>query len=427
MLTPTRARYLALTILALVILVSMENFNIAFSGLSEEEVVRQTADLRPQLAAVSLWSLVIVLSFLPHAVQAPTQPRQMLLPAALLLWSAASVAWSDNPASAVTKAAALLITNLAAWRLSALISVRDMFACLYACLGALLAASAALVLFAPSIGIVQREWQHVGNWQGMFASKQGLGMVSAVFIAIALLRFIDRRHWFHGAMCVLGISCLLGSGSRGAGVMAVVAVSCLVLSRASRRLAVLVLAIFGIVLTLAVANILYLAVTGNRSIDLFGYDVNLTERTFIWQYALGSWLRRPLQGYGLNGFWTLPTVYYGYLREHGWVLDNYHSGYVAILVETGLAGFSIFLATSLALAVKFHRLLTTTPEAGRLSLEMAVAFLIMFFTINLTETYLLRSTNFLALLFAFLVCKIFPAAAAQPARTPVLHARLAPG
>ena len=427
MLTPTRAKSIALFILALIIMVSMENFNIAFSALSEQDAVRQTADLRPQIAAVGLWSLIIALSMLPGAVQAPPQAGQMRLPATLLLWSAASFAWSDNPASAVTKAAALLITNVAAWRLSALISVREMFACLYACLGALLAASAALVAFAPGIGIVQHEWQHVGNWQGMFTSKQGLGMVSAVFVAIALLRFIDRRHWFHGVMCALGIACLLGSGSRGAGVMAVAAISCLILSRASRKLTVAVTAIFGIVLALAIANIAYLAATGAPSIDLFGYDVNVTERTFIWQYALGSWLRRPLQGYGLNGFWTLPTVYYDYFREHGWVLDNYHNGYIAILVETGLIGFCIFLAASLALGVKFHRLLTTTPKAGRLSLEMAVAFLIMFFTINLTETYLLRSTNFLALLFAFLVCKIFPAAARQAAHAPVLHRELAPG
>lgn len=427
MLTPGRARWIALCLLVLQVAVSTEMYNTAFSGLSDAEAVRQTGDLRPQIASIVLWLMLATLSHLPGALRYPLHAGQVKLPALLLAWAVLSFTWSDEPAATMPKAAALLLTNYAAWRLTALISARDMFACVYHTLGPLLIASAALALFVPSIGLVQQEWQHVGDWHGMFVSKQGLGMVSAVFTGIVLLRMIERRSWFDCAMGMVGAACLVGSGSRGAGVMAAVAVACLLAARVHPRLIVLVTGVLWAELLLAVANIVYLVTTGNESIRLFGHDINFTERSFIWQYALSLWSGRPYLGFGLNGFWTNPDIYNGYFRLHGWVLDNYHSGYMAVLLETGLIGFMLFLVLCCNLSTKLHRLLKATDKERRLSLEMAVVFLIMFFTINLTETYLSRSTNFLALLFTFLVSKVFQAQVPQPVRVAAGRRRLALG
>lgn len=427
MLTASRARSIALCLLVLQIAVATEPYNTAFSGLSDAEAVRQTGDLRPQVASVILWLLLAILSHLPGALRQPLRAGQVKLPALLLAWTVLSLAWSDDPATTMPKAVALLLTNYAAWRLTALVSARDMFACLYYTLAFLLTASAALALFVPGIGLVQREWQHVGNWQGMFASKQGLGVVSAVFTGVALLRAVERRSWFDGAMCVVGAACLFGSESRGAGVVATVAVACLLAARMHPRLMGLASGVLWAVLLLAVANIAYLVATGYDSIRVFDHDINFTERSFIWQYALSLWSGRPYFGFGLNGFWTDPDIYNGYLRLHGWVLDNYHNGYLAILIETGLIGFGSFLVLCFCLITKLQRLLAVTGKEHRLSLEMAVVFLIMFFTINLSETYLYRSTNFLALLFAFVVSKVFQAEAPRPVRVAAGRGRLALG
>ena len=424
MLTQLRVRRFTLAILFLQALVSVETFNPALSGLTQDEAVRQNGDLRPQIASLALWLLVILLSHVPRATRFPLHLKAMALPAAYLAWSASSFVWSNDPGGAMPKAVALGVTTYAAWRLATLLTVKEVFDCTYAALAVLLVASAGLALAVPEVGIVQREWQHIGNWQGMFASKQGLGMVSAVFTGIVLLRLADRRTLLDAALFVVGAACLVGSESRGAGVMAAVAVACLIVARLYRRATIIVTGAMAAVLLVAALNIAYFAATGNNAIDAFGAEINVTGRTFIWQYSIGLWSGRPWLGFGLNGFWTDPAIYDGFLRSHGWVLDNFHDGYIGVLVETGLIGFGLLLALCAKLVATVHRLLLTTPKSGRLSLEMATMFLVMFFTINLTETYLSRSTNFLALLFAFLVAKIVPAFAARIVPAPA-HPMLA--
>lgn len=313
--------------------------------------------------------------------------------------------WSVDPAIALPKAAVLFACTMATWRLASMITVWEMFACLHYTLSALMVASLALVFLVPSIGVVQHEWMHVGNWSGVFASKQGLGMGSAVALSIGLLR-VTRRSWFDIAMCGVAFACLYGSASRGGGVIAGVAVSCLVLGRGYPRvLALLVLGILVLDLLVAFGNIAYFTITGAPSYQFFGETINFTERTFIWQYALDLLGQHPFLGFGLNGFWTDIGTFYGYQKLHGWVLDNYHDGYVAVVVETGAVGLLLFLAASLKLIVRL-RWLIINATTNRTSLEMAVTYVLMFFTLNLSEGLLLRSTNFLSVLFTFLVIKI---------------------
>jgi len=164
------------------------------------------------------------------------------------------------------KAAALLISTLVAWRTTSIVTAEEMFACLYYNMAALLTASVALVLFMPTIGLVQHEWQHVGDWQGVFASKQGLGMASAVFLGIVLLRVARRRTLFDVAMCGVGFACLIRSGSRGAGVMVFVAVACLVVARRYPKLVLVVTGILVADILLAVVDISYFTATGAPSI-----------------------------------------------------------------------------------------------------------------------------------------------------------------
>ena len=413
-------RCVTFSLLSLIILISFESFNIAFSGLSESEAVRQSSDLRPQIAAMALWLMLMFLSFIPTVASLPLRTKGLQWPALLLAWAVLSSLWSDDPLNAMPKAAVLLVSSLAAWRTTSIVTAEEMFACIYYNVAFMLVMSLALVAFVPAIGLVQHEWQHVGDWQGVFGTKQGLGMASAVFLGIVLLRIARRRTLFDIAMCGVGLACLIRSGSRGAGVMAFIAVAFLFIGRKHPRLAVMVSGILLLDLLLAVADISYFTATGEASIHVFGYDINFTERTFIWQYALSLWPDRPFLGYGLNGFWTNSNVYYAYLRLHGWVLDNFHSGYLAIIVETGIVGFGLFAVVAFQLMSKLRHLMMTV-KTHRFSLELSVGFLLMYFTINLTETYFLRSTNFLAVLFAFLIVKILSVPANQTQRRVTLQ------
>ncbi len=320
----------------------------------------------------------------------------------------------------VTKAAAFLVSSLAAWRMASVVTVKEMLACTFYTLLVLLALSLFPAVAVPEVGLLLNDWQHEGQWKGMFATKQGLGTVSAVFLVLAFLRLSHRRSAFNLAACALGLSCLLGSGSRGGGVMAAVAVASLIAVRRSPKFASLVTGILLLGLVLGVLEVTYFSVIGDSSIQVFGSDINLTERTFIWQYALGHWGDRPYLGFGLNGFWTNDDILSLYRNAHGWVLDNYHSGFLAITVETGLIGLSLFSAMSLSLAPRL-RFLLLHARSNRMSLEMTAGYAIMFFIINLTETYFLRSTNFMAVLFTFLTIKTL--AIPEPSRAPAMAGR----
>jgi len=400
-------RTLGLTILGLIVIVSCESFNGALMGVGTADPGFQGTDTRTQIVTIVLWTLLIGLSFIPGMIRYPQRKTGLLWPALFLAWSVFSAVWSDDPMSSLPKAAVLLVLSLAAWRLAAMIAVDEIFTCVHYALSVLLIASLALVILVPSVGVVQEEWLHVGNWKGMFASKQGLGMISAVALGITLLRVISPgRSLFDMLMTVVAGVCLFGSASRGGGAIATVATTCMVLARKRPKLlASLVSGVLIADLVLAAANIAYFMITGAPHYELFGEQINFTERTFIWQYALGLLWDQPFIGYGLNGFWTDANTFYGYKRLHGWVLDNYHDGYIAIIVETGIVGYLLFSTFAMQLISRLRILITQAP-GDRLSLEMAVGYVLVFFTINLSEGLMLRSTNFMALLFSFLVVKV---------------------
>ena len=120
---------------------------------------------------------------------------------------------------------------------------------------------------------------------------------------------------------------------------------------------------------------------------------------------------RALFGFGLNGFWTTPQFYFGFLHEHDWVLDNYHSGYVAILTETGIVGMTLFALCALLFGFRMSWL-----RANRLiapaDYDLIVGYANLMFLINFSETLFLRSTDFSeALLVAFFIASAVRAVA----------------
>lgn len=411
-------RYLVLGLTCLVAFVSIDTFNSELSGVSDALAVQQGGDIRPQIGALGLWMVLIAVSFIPGIAHSPPLTRGLVWPGLLLAWVVLSPLWSDDPASGMPKAILFLVTTFAAWRMASIVTTKEMLACTFYSLFVMLALSFILAVFVPSVGLLSNDWAHEGQWKGMFATKQGLGTMSAVFLVLAFLKLSHKRNVLNLMACALGLSCLLGSGSRGGGAMAVVAVLSLVLVRRNPKFAPLVTGVLLIGLLLGILELSYFGITGDDAIRVFGSNINLTERTYIWQYAIGLWLDRPYLGFGLNSFWTNSDIASGYLSSHGWILDNYHSGYLAIAIETGVIGLALFSVVLINLAPRL-RFLLLNARSNRLSLEMTAGVMVMFSTINLTETYFLRSTNFMAVLFTFLVIKTLAIPVASKVQTAI--------
>lgn len=326
------------------------------------------------------------------------------------VFAVASVLWSDLSAASLMKAAALTLTSVCGGLLATRMTVEDLIGNINIGLLVICAASLVAVIFVPSIGVTQ-EWSHEGNWQGVFESKQSLGIIGAIFMFFSAYQWLIRRnHLWFAITFLAAAACAFGSGSRGGGALAMVACLCVVLAgRSSRNAMVLSFAPLGLALFASVL-IAWLFSTGGDSFEVLGSKIDLTQRTFIWQHALAHYGERPILGYGINGFWTLKDMLLDFKREHGWVLDNFHSGYVAILTETGIVGFLLFLSATFLFGV---RMVTSIRDQAmpRSRIVALIGFMVLIYMIDLTETIFLRSTSFISILiFIFMINAALPSA-----------------
>ncbi|MGY4290387.1 exopolysaccharide production protein ExoQ [Bradyrhizobium sp. LM2.7] len=324
--------------------------------------------------------------------------------------AAISVAWSSVSAAAIMKSAALVETTFGAFCLITRVDIDEIVRSTALGLFILVAASAFCAVFVPEIGVDQ-SWMHNGQWQGIYESKQTLGFVSAYLMFFACYRKMRGQGWAGFlVMFLLASTCVIASESRGAGAVALAAGGLLVTSLWSIRCMRLYAVLPFVMCILAALLILYFYVTGYDSIHLGDSTIDLTERTFIWQYAVSHFNDAPLLGFGINGFWTLPSVYDYFEQSHGWVLDNYHSGYIAIAIETGLFGYLLFTTSVLLFSNKVLYLIATRA-INRFHCALIIGFVVLSFQTNFTETMFLRSTMFTSVLlvaFFFAVCRPVP-------------------
>ncbi len=352
-----------------------------------------------QVFSILMWVLIAAASFgvPPRLHLGPW--TDLALGLAFYAFAILSVLWSDLLAASFLKSGALLVTTFAAYRLARSLSLDEIVGCVLAGLAILCTASVATVLVLPEIGIVQTG-MHEGQWSGLFESKQSLGAVGALVIFFAGYRLMTRRRWLPFLLTVsVALACVVGSGSRGAGATAVAAILFLYVVQGSPRLGRL-MAFGPVAMTLVACALLgHLYATDGHYFVVFGEPIDLTQRTFIWHHALERFDANPLLGYGLNGFWSVDTILHAFMREHGWVLDNYHSGYLAILTETGLVGMALYLAWIFMFGARMARWIgrDALPPAH---LNLIVAYMNLIFFFNVTETFFLRSTNLMAVMMA---------------------------
>lgn len=362
-----------------------------------------------QVIALSLWVLLICASYFVRPVFRSTLGTDTIVFIGFYAYAIVSVLWTGLLAASLMKSAALAITTFGAYRLATRLEIKEIIKATTLGLWVAAVASIYYVVFVPDIG-VDHSYFHDGQWQGIFESKQTLGVLGAYLMFFACYRGLTGSGWLVFLVTFPpGIACAAGSGSRGGGALAIAACVALLFAKKSDRWTrYLAIAPF-VMCLLAVMLIGYMYLTGYAYIYLLDTEIDFTERTFIWQHALGHLDDAPIFGFGLNGFWTIAKIYDAFEQNHGWVLDNYHDGYIAILVETGLIGFTLFLLGSFLFAKRI-RLLMETASLPPAHCAVIAGFMALSYQINFTETTFLRSTSFdavLLLTFIFAACRNF--------------------
>ena len=363
-----------------------------------------------QAVAILMWGVLIYASaFVRPRLRLQFNPDLIVL-VGFYAFAVTSVFWTSLNAAAIMKSLALAMTTFGAFCLITRIDMDEVVRATALGLFILVAASAFCALAVPDIGI-DHSWMHNGQWQGVYESKQTLGFVGAYLMFFACYLKMKGQGWPAFLLTfLLASTCVLASESRGAGAVALAACALLVTSMWSVTCMRLYAVLPFVMCLLAGALIFYFYATGYEAIHVGDASIDLTERTFIWHYAISHFDDAPLLGFGINGFWTVPSIYDYFEQNHGWVLDNYHSGYIAILMETGFLGYTLFAASVLLFSNKVLHLISARA-IDRSHCALIIGFVALSFQTNFTETTFLRSTMFTSVLlvaFFFATCRPVP-------------------
>lgn len=390
---------------------------VASMGTASTALIPAAYTYLQQGAALSMWALLIYASAFVRPTLRLGFNLDLLAVVAFYAFAALSVLWTDRASATIMKSAALAVTSFGAFCLVTRVDVDDIVTSTIRGLSILAVASVCAAVFAPKIGVDQ-SWMHKGQWQGVFQSKQELGFLGAYLMFFSFYRKTIGQSWpIFLVTFLLGAICVITSESRGAGALAVMACAVLFTSvRSVKCMKVYAVLPFAMCLVAGIL-ILYFYCTGYDAIYVFHTSIDFTERTYIWQYALSHFDDAPLFGFGLDGFWTIPAVYDYFEQNHGWVLDNFHSGYITILIETGFVGFVLFSGSVFLYARKVLYLISAR-SIHRSHCALIIGFFVLSFQINFTETEFLRSTTFTSVLliaFFFAICRpVLPQRAELP-------------
>lgn len=73
-------------VICLTAFASVDTFNTQFTGITDDQAVQQGADIRSQVAAISLWSVLLLMSFIPGMALSRPVTEGLAWPALPLGW-----------------------------------------------------------------------------------------------------------------------------------------------------------------------------------------------------------------------------------------------------------------------------------------------------------------------------------------------------
>ncbi len=312
-----------------------------------------------------------------------------------------SVFWSVAPAKTIRRGMALVGTTMFGLYLATRYSVRQQLQLLGWMFGIAATLSVLFALVLPKYGIMGGV--HAGSWRGIYPNKNSLGQFMSLSAMIFCLLAIGTKRNYLLLWCGFGLSLilLLLSASTSSLVNLVILLTVLPVSQTLRwhyKLMIPALIVIG-----TAGGSLYVWFKANTESLLasIGKDPTLTGRTEMWPFVLEMIGRRPLLGYGYNGFWL------GWKGEEssyvwsaiGWEAPNSHNGWLELWLDVGLLGVSIYL-------IRFWTILLRSLIWVRLSRKTEslwpLIFLVYTVLANLTESAMMGENSILWVLYVAL-------------------------
>lgn len=329
----------------------------------------------------------------------------ILLMVVYLLWAAASVIWSIDPATTLRR------IILQACVLGALLLSAAAARCPEAVIDRIFAVMAVAV--AVNLGAVAAYPAGPLGHEGIYTQKNTLGGAAALFLFVALFKVFSGTglaRLIPIAVAVGAVVLLLVSQSKTAlGLaivapllgLAVIAVSRTILVSPAIQIAALILVVL---LVYLLGDALYVWDFGMVATAIFG-DPTFTSRTTIWDFALTMVERRPWLGFGYEAFWGAGPEALSVREGPGFVAEmpHAHNGYLDTALHTGLPGLVIVGAM----------LIAAMHASAAVTARWTIAWLVVCVLLFVIGSNFLESGLFRGHDFSWMMFVVFAALAAK--------------
>ena len=381
-------------VFAIYVLVIMSMWTPA-SGSAAAELARYAVFVAASMA-------IVAHTWFRGGLRVSLSPDWLLL-IAFLLYTSLSVLWGDGSPDSFIKSMLIFSALLVAISIANAQGLDQLLRVFYNVTCGFVLLSFLAVIFFPEWAI-ETGWEQEGNWRGIANQKNGLGAVACLVLVAALALPIRRQPTrfrsiaalsFRVMVIAISIGCLVFSSSRGAVLLAGVGIGSLLIARAPKALQRITLVLL-VLFTIPLFNLAVATVELNAdNISVLGTTIDTNSRTTLWLYGLEQLSGRELLGFGVAGFWT-PARVTAFKDVHGWVLDNFHNGYITILIEGGLVGLLLLLMSIGFIVVLFVLAIGNRKDTH---LGLAFGYTNMFLVGNLVENEIGRSTSLTFIMF----------------------------
>ena len=200
------------------------------------------------------------------------------------------------------------------------------------------------IFLVPIVG-VESFWLNLGDWRGLAYQKNGFGFICALLALMSAHNLIKKiRVALSSVALALTSIAVLFADSDGA--ILVLALSSIVYFSLMITGRLRLLTLHGVrVLLLSAALVApFLIEIYRGELRVAGLVVDTSSRARIWDYALSQIQEgQRLLGTGIDGFWGGETSEW-FFKQHGWVLENFHSSYISIFLQFGFVGITLFIS-----------------------------------------------------------------------------------
>ena len=246
---------------------------------------------------------------------------------------------------------------------------------------------------------------HAGAWKGVFSAKNALGDMALFFLTVAV-SYRGRNRFLRGVRACQILFCLIAIAFSQAATAYLLTVTYVIyfavmkMLHRFRKRDYIILAVAMLVAFFVAAAVALLA-RPEFLLTLLGKDSSLTGRTEIWTAVFHSISRRPLLGYGYQAFWLgLEGESYHVILAVSWMLAQAQSGFLDVMLETGLAGLSVVLLIfGFAFRDALVCLFRSRDDGHLRAVEWYLAVVLLTFLYNLDESFLFEPKHLGSMLF----------------------------